>query len=175
MDPHDFLGSFLGHLFDVHAAGGARHDDRPAGRAIENDAEIQLALHLKAFFNQHPANHAPSGSGLMRDERHPEHVARDAFGLVCRARQLDAAAFAATAGMNLRLDHHRTSVTAEALRDLARRRRLERDFTARHRDTVAREDRFPLVLVDLHSARCCTIKLLMLTCASLRRNCKLLC
>ena len=40
----------------------------------------------------------------MRDERHADHVARELLGFVGRLGELDAAALAAAAGVNLRLD-----------------------------------------------------------------------
>ena len=64
------------------------------------------------------ADDAALGAGLMRDERHAEHVARDALGFVGRPGELDAAALAAAAGVNLRLDDDHAA--AETLGDLAR-------------------------------------------------------
>ena len=47
-------------------------------RAIEHDAEIQLALDLQPLLDQHAPDLLPFGTGLMRDERHAEHLARRA-------------------------------------------------------------------------------------------------
>ena len=156
VDAHDLLRRLLGDLFDVHAAGGAGHDHRLAGRAIEHDAQIQLARHLQPLFDQHAADDAAFGAGLVRDEGHADHVSRELDGLVRALRQLDAAALAAAARMNLRLDDdHRA---AEALGDLAGFGGVGRDFAARHGHAVARQNRFCLILVDFHDGR----KLLML-------------
>ena len=102
----------------------------------------------------------------MRDERHPEHVVGDGLGLVRRVRKLDAAAFPAAAGMNLGLDHH-LSVSANSLRDLARRGGVERHLSARDGNAVPGKDRFGLILVNVHvpvRSRHLVTKLLMLTC-----------
>src|SRR5829696_2808809 len=105
----------------------------------------------------------------MGDEGHAEHVAGDALGLVGGSRQLDAAALAAAASVDLRLDDD--DLAAETTRNLTGLRGAEGHFTARHRDAVTREDGFALVLVDFHLGR--PNKLLMLTCAFSRRNSKL--
>ena len=53
----------------------------------------------------------------MRDERHADHLLRELLGLVGRLRQLDAAALAAAAGVDLRLDDD--DAAAETPGDLA--------------------------------------------------------
>ncbi len=73
---------------------------------------------------------------------------RERLGLVGRLGELDAAALAAAAGVNLRLDDD--DAAAEAPRDLAGFGGVERDLAARHRHAVARENRFGLILVDFH-------------------------
>ncbi len=168
-DLDDLLRRRGGDLLDVHAAGSARHHHRLAGGAIEHEAQIQLARHLQTFLDEDTRHDAPFRAGLMRDERHAEHLAGDALGLVGRSRELHAAALAAAAGVNLRLDDD--ELAAEAACDLARLGAVERNFTARHGDAVARKDGFGLVLVDFHQWR--SNKLLMLTCALSRRNSKL--
>src|SRR5262249_1711243 len=117
----------------------------------------------------HSSDDAPFRTGLVRDERHAEHVRRDLLRVLRRSRELDAAALAAAARMNLRL--HDDDRSAETPRDVGGLRRAEPDLAARHRHAMLRENRFRLVLVDFHSGR----KLLMLTCTSSRRNSKLLC
>ena len=116
-------------------------------------------VHLQPFFDQHARDDAPFGAGLMRDERHADHLARELLGFVGRLRELDAAALAAAAGVNLRLDDD--DGAAEAPGDVAGFGGVEGDFAARHGHAVPRKDRFRLILVDFHDGR----KLLMLTCA----------
>ena len=72
---------------------------------------------------------------------------REREGLLRVLRELDAAALAAAAGVDLRLHD---GAAAEPLGDLARLGRVVGDLAARHGDAVAREDRLGLVLVDLH-------------------------
>ena len=129
--------------------------------AIEHDAQIQLAGHLQPLFDQHAPDDAAFGAGLVRDEGHADHVARELDGLGRVLRQLDAAAFAAAARMDLRLDHHQRA--AQALGDLAGFDRIGRDLAARYGHAVARQNRFCLIFVDFHDGR----KFLMLTCVSL--------
>jgi hypothetical protein len=64
LDADDLLGRLLRDFFDVHAAGSGRHEGDTAGVAIEQQAEVQLALDLRA--------------GLDVDL-----VDRQAFGPVC--------------------------------------------------------------------------------------------
>ena len=63
---------------------------------------------------------------------------------------LDAAALAAAAGVNLRLDDD--GAAAEPLGDGARVIGGERDLAARHRHAVTRKNRLALILVNLHAA-----------------------
>ncbi len=48
----------------------------------------------------------PAGAGLRGDQRHAHHFRGQLRSFVGRARQLHAAAFAAAARVNLRLDDH---------------------------------------------------------------------
>ena len=84
----------------------------------------------------------------MRDEPHADHVARDPARLVRALGELDAAALAPAAGMNLRLDDDRAA--AEPAGDLAGFVRRERDFTARHGHAVPVQDGLGLVFVNFH-------------------------
>ena len=122
-----------------------------AGRAIENDAEIQLALHLQPFFNQHAADDASFGTGLVGDERHANHRARQLFRVLRRPRELDTTALATAARVDLRL--HDDHAGAEALGDVDGIGGRERHLAAGHGHAVARKDRFRLVLVDFHIGR----------------------
>ena len=70
------------------------------------------------------------------------------LGFVGRLGELDAAALAAAAGVNLRLDDD--DGAAEAPGDLAGFGGVEGDFAARHGHAVPREDGFGLILVNFH-------------------------
>ncbi len=86
-------------------------------------------------------------AGLVGHERHAEHLARDALGLVGALDQLDAAALAAAAGVDLRLDDDRA---AQAFGDFAGFGRVERHLALGNRHAVAREDGLGLIFVDFH-------------------------
>ena len=87
----------------------------------------------------------------MGDERHAQHLGGDPLGFLGGLRELDAAALAAAAGMNLGLDDD--DLPSEPACDVPGFGGAERDFTARHRDAVPREDGFGLILVDFHLRR----------------------
>ena len=127
-----------GNFLDVHAAGGARDDDRTAGRAIDQEAQIQLALDLQAFLDEHASDLPAFRAGLVRDERHADHLFRQALGFVGRFRQLDAAALAAAARMDLRL--HDDDAGAEPLGDGRGIMSGGGDFAARNGHAESRED-----------------------------------
>ena len=148
VDADDLLGGLRRHLLDVHAARRARHHQRLARRAIQHEAQVHLAGDLHARFNQDPLHQAARFAGLARDEGHADHLARERLGFVPRLGELHAAALAAAARVDLRLDDDQAA--AKAAGDLARFDRRERHFPARHGNAVTREDRFGLVLVNSH-------------------------
>ena len=136
------------HLFDVHAASRARDNDGSRCGSVEDDAQIQLAIDLQPFFDQHSADLLPLRAGLMGDQRHPDHLFGDLLGLLWRSDDFHASALATAASVNLRLDHR--DVAAEPTSDVTRFRGGECHFTARDRDAESGEDLFCLVLVDFH-------------------------
>ena len=79
---------------------------------IDDDAQVQLAGDVAAFFDQHLAHDLPVGPGLDRHQLLAEQVAGDRAGLVGALDQLHAVllgvvldgSLAASAGMDLRLD-----------------------------------------------------------------------
>ena len=105
-------GIVLGDFFDFHAARGAGHENDVAGGAIDEQAEIKFALDVEAFFDEQALDDAAGGAGLRRDQLHAENVAGEIGGFVGGARQLDAATFAAAAGVDLRF--HDDNMTATA-------------------------------------------------------------
>ena len=132
--------------------------DRLAGRAIEHEAQIQLARHLQAFFDQH----ARRRRGLRGRSGASRASCRACRARCCSAssadlRELDAAALAAAAGVDLRLDDDHAA--AEARGDLAALRRRLNATSPRGTGTPWRARMaFGLILVDFHDGR----KLLML-------------
>ena len=84
--------------------------------------EVQLALDLQPLLDEHALHDLPVGAGLMGDEAHADDrrapPARASSGAL---HDLDAAALAAAAGVDLRLDDDRAA--AEPLRRGAAPRR----------------------------------------------------
>ena len=133
----DEVGRLVGHLLDLDAALGAGHHHRAAGRAVDDDAQVELPGHLQALLDEDALDDAAVGAGLVGDQRHAEHVLGVALGLLGRPGDLDAAALAASARVNLRLDDddaaaepagHLARLEPESwrLRPAARRRRAAR-------------------------------------------------
>ena len=99
------------------------------------------------FFDQQALHHAAFGTGLMRDQRHAQHLFGDGARFRGILGDLDAAALAASAGVDLRFDD---DAAAELLR-----RRLgfvdgERHFASGHRNAVPGQERLGLIFVDFH-------------------------
>ena len=87
-------------------------------------------------------------AGLMRDQRHAQHALGFLLHLLDGFDDLDAAALAAAAGMDLRLHH-----PDRAAQFLGRRDRfLDREggLAARHRHAEAAQDLLGLIFVDIH-------------------------
>ena len=76
---------------------------RPAARSID-DAEVQLARNRQALLDEQPRHLAALGACLMRDELHAVDLVRQRVGLGRVRGELDAAALAAAARVNLRFD-----------------------------------------------------------------------
>jgi hypothetical protein len=136
-------------FLDLHAALRGRHDHREAETAVEGDAEVELLVDVERFLDQDLAHDAPLGAGLVRDEGHPEDLLRQLAGFVRVVRELDAAALAAAAGVDLRLDD---DAAAELLRGLPCFVGIVDDDSARRRHSVAAKNLFCLILVNLHRA-----------------------
>ena len=150
IDAHhlDLLGRLGGDLLDVHAAFGRGHERDPRGFAIDHHAEIEFARDVAAVFDEQ-ASHLPAfRAGLVGHQRHAEHIVGELAHLLDRFGELDAAAFAAAACVNLRFDHPER--TAQLLgRGLGFFGRV-RDLAAQHADAVLLKERFRLIFVNIH-------------------------
>ena len=135
-------------LFDVHAAVGAGHENRARRSAVEDERQVELARDPQPLFHEHARDQAAFRTGLVRLERHADHVARDPLGFVGVLGQLHAAALAASAGMNLRLDDD--GAAAEPPGNLAGLGRVERHLALRNGHAIPREDGLGLIFVDFH-------------------------
>ena len=102
-------------------------------------------------FNQQALNFLALGTGLVREQVHPQHLGRDLASFFWRLADLDAAALTASPSVYLRL-HHNTGGSVFKQRP----GRVERIFAAlhhlpaRHGNAVLREDGFSLVLMYFH-------------------------
>ena len=148
----DLLGGVVGDLFDLHAAGLRGHEDDLAGGAVEHEAEVELAVDGRAGFDEQALDFLSLRAGLVRDELHAEDgLASAASASSMRLDDLDAAALAASAGVDLRLDDDGGVACAEE-RLGGRVGLFERGghLARRDRDAVLAQDVFRLVLVNLH-------------------------
>ncbi len=100
----DELGGGVGDLFDLHAAGLRGHEDDLGGGAVEDEAEVELAVDGGALFDEEALDLLSGGAGLVGDELHAEDGFGRGVGVVEVLGELDAAALAAAAGVDLRLD-----------------------------------------------------------------------
>jgi hypothetical protein len=135
------------HFLDVHASLRGGHDHRHAELPIESDAEVELLVDVESFFDEDLTHDPALGAGLVRDQGHAEHLPGQLGRLVGIFGEFDAAAFAAAAGVDLRLHHH---AAAQLLRGLARLvRRFDND-SAWCRHAVAAKDLLRLIFMDFH-------------------------
>ena len=127
-----------------------------ARRAIEQDGKINLARDIDRLRDEHLVDHAPRRTGLMRDQRLAQHLARDLARFGGRFDQMHAALesvrkrpLPSSAGMNLRLDDQ--IVRTEFARDLLRFRRRVGHLPARRGGAKFFEQFLRLVFVNVHA------------------------
>ena len=101
----DLLRIVRRHFLDLDPALGRADQGHPAGGAVDQQAEIELAGDVAAFFDIDALDLAALRPGLMGHQLLAEHGACRRRDLVLRAGELDPAGLAAPAGMDLRLDH----------------------------------------------------------------------
>ena len=135
-------------LLDIHAAFGRGDEGDARGGAIDQRGQIIFAVDAGAFLDVEPMDFFAMRSGLVRDQRRAEQTLRLAFDVGDRFHHLDAAGFAAAAGVDLRFDHpHRA---AELVGGLDRFIDAHRRNAARHRHAEFAQHRLGLVFVDVH-------------------------
>ena len=93
-----------GDYFDLHPAFGTRDKHRPPAIPIDEDAHIQFLGNRGPFFDQQPPHFPPLWAGLVRDERLADQFLDQTWNSRLVLRNFDAAGFASTACMDLRLD-----------------------------------------------------------------------
>ena len=112
MHREDLLRGVLGDFFDVHAAFGAGDDDRSGGGAVEEDGEVEFALDVDGFTDEHLADFLALGAGLVGHEDLTEHVGGEFLGFSGSVTEVNAAfetvlkgTLTAAARMDLGFDH----------------------------------------------------------------------
>jgi HPt (histidine-containing phosphotransfer) domain-containing protein len=120
--------------------------------AIDQDAQVEFLLNGQRFFDQQSPYHAPFGPGLVRDQRHAEHLFGQLARFLHRLGDLHPPALATASGVNLRLHYDAGSPGVE--QGLRHRNGLparRSHFPARHGHTKLLQDRFRLVLMNFHN------------------------
>src|SRR5690606_12692922 len=106
---HEFLEDLfrggVGNFFDVHAAFGGSHDGNLLRGAVGQNGNVVFLLDVSAVFDQQTTNLLAFRTGLVRDQLHAEDLGGLGADFVQRLGNLDAAALAATAGVNLCLNN----------------------------------------------------------------------
>ncbi len=85
-------GFSLRDFFDLHAARGAGHDDGRFDGAVDQDAEVELALDVEALFDEQALDDAAAGPVCGVTSVMPRIFLASSRGFVGGARQFHAAA-----------------------------------------------------------------------------------
>jgi hypothetical protein len=144
----DLLGSLGRDFLDVHPAFARTHEDHALRSAVDDHRDVKLLADVGALFDQQPAHFLSFRPGLVRFQLHAEDRVRVAAHLFAGLGDLDAAALAAAAGVDLRL--HDPHLAAELVGRFHGLLDAEARDSARCRDTEFAEDFLRLVFVDLH-------------------------
>ena len=118
-------------------------------RSVTSD-DVVFLLDVGAFLDVQAAHLLAFGAGLVRLQLHAEDLAGQLLQVVHRARELDAAALAAAAGVDLGLDD--PDAAAEFLSGFHRLLHRERGVAARHGHAELAQEFLALVFVDLHGS-----------------------
>ena len=148
VDLQDLFRLLGGDLLDFDAALGRGHDGDARGGAIDQHAKIKLALDVAAALHIDALDQLAAGAGLVRHQVHADHALGRVAHVVHRLDDLDAAALAAAAGMDLRLDD--PDRTAELLGRLDRFVGRVSDMAGKDADAKFGEQPFRLIFVDIH-------------------------
>ena len=148
----NFFRRVLGDFLNIHAALGTRHQADALRAAINHHTDVEFFLDVCAFLDQQTAHLLALGAGLVRLEHHAQDLLRVAFDLIERACQLDTAAFAASTGMNLRLNDPNLATQRSSGR-LGFLNAETRNAARRHNAKTAQYF-FCLIFVNLHELPC---------------------
>src|SRR5262245_78613 len=143
----DFFRGLGCDLLDVHAACGRGHKNQLRDRAVEQQSQIKLLFDLQPLFDEQGSHGAAFGTGLVRDQIHSDHPFSQVVNVFHSTREFDAAAFAAPARVDLRLDDYRQPQFLGGLLGLGDR---TRDPAPRDLDVEAAQQFLTLILMNLH-------------------------
>jgi hypothetical protein len=143
-------GVFRGHFLDLHAAFRRRHEGVAPGAAVERDAEVELAGDVAALLEVDLAHFLARGPRLVGDQLHAHHLREDLAGLLRALGELDAAALAAPARVDLRFDDRDGIVLHQLARGGHRFVGALHQLAFGDRHAERAQDPLGLVLVDLH-------------------------
>ena len=144
-------GGGVGDLLDLHAAGLRGHEDDFGRGAVEDEAKVELAVDGGALLDEQALDFLSGGAGLVGDELHAEDGFGGRVGGLEIPGELDAAAFAAAASVDLRFDDNYLVAGREegfggGIGLLERGDHLAVGYG----HTVSAQDFLGLVLVNLH-------------------------
>ena len=144
----DLLGRLGGDFLDVDAAFGRGDEGDATGGPVDEKREVKLAGDGRVLHHIDAADHAALGPGLRRDERLAQHTVSLGMQLLQCLHELDAAAFASPARVDLRLHHEGAAAERLGMRLGFMRRRG--DAAVGDRRAVLLEEILGLIFVDVH-------------------------
>ena len=145
----DFRGLGARDLLNVHAAGCRRNECDARAFAIDQRGQIELAFDRRAFLDIEAIDLLAVRTGLVRDQNGAEQAFCLPVHVFRRPYDLDSTRLAASAGVDLRLDHQHGR--CERVRCFDRLLDRESGKPARHRHVEIPEQRLGLIFVDVHA------------------------
>jgi hypothetical protein len=147
-NPDNRFGGVSRGFLDIDAALAHGERSGSAGFPVVQDRKVVLALDGAAGFDIDSAHLASLRAGLGGDQGHAQNLVGGFHGLGNRTSELHAARLAASAHMDLRLDHH--DLLVEPLRDPHGFVGFVSDIAGRNLDAVFGEKLLGLVFVNVH-------------------------
>src|SRR5260363_296520 len=140
---------FFSDFFNFRPAFTGGHECDALAHAVDGQADVQLFADVSAFFNQQPPDFLAVRARLMRHQLHSQDLAGVVAHLIDGFGDFDAAAFAASARVNLGLDD--PDAPPQFARDLDGLIDGYRRFAARHGDAKRAQDFLALIFMYFHS------------------------
>src|SRR5690606_36595655 len=144
----DFFRCLFGDFLDVHSAFGGGHEGHAILGAVDDRAKIEFTGDIAPFLDIDALDFLAFRTGLMRHELHADHGFCRIGYRVEGLDDLDAAALAATACMDLRLDD--PDRATQPLRDAFCLIGRIGYSPSRYGHAVFREQAFRLIFMNIH-------------------------